>query len=223
VIRNVQPGFLPRSDLLWPSQLAVDTERWRPARPDSGADGRSSEVVVAHASNHRAYKGTDALVGAVDRLRAEGLRIRLDLYEGRSNDEVRAGFERADVVVEQLLAGFGMTAVEAMSLGKPVISRLSWLSAELRDDPSVRDSPIVDAGIGDVGERLRELATDPQRRRELGERGRLHVLRYHSYDAVGLVWDAVFRHVWKGERLPARASDLAAGRGIEAPEARVAG
>jgi glycosyltransferase involved in cell wall biosynthesis len=211
VIRNVQPGYLPRHDLLWPSQLALDTAHWRPAgTAPSRADGRNGEVVVGHASNHRSYKGTEALVAAVERLRHDGLEVRLDLYEGRPNEEVRAGFERADVVVEQLLAGYGLTAVEAMSLGRPVLSRLSWLPRELREDPSVRACPIVDASVEDIADRLRELVTDPERRVELGARGREYVLRHHSYEAVGRVWDAVFRHVWNGEHLPARASDLLA-------------
>jgi hypothetical protein len=72
----------------------------------------------------------------------------------------------------------------------------------------------------DVGDRLRELATDAERRRALGERSREFVLRHHSLDAVGSVWDAVFRHVWSGAELPARASDVldrSAGRAVPQP------
>jgi hypothetical protein len=214
VVRNIQPGYLPRWDILWPTQLAIDTDAWRPERTPSKAN--ADELVVAHASNHRAVKGTDALVAAVDSLRAEGLRIRLELLERCSNDEVREAFGRADVVAEQFVAGYGMTAVEAMSCGKPVLANLAWLPPEILADPAMRECPVVHTTVQTVGKRLRELASNPERRTELGRLGREHVLRYHSYAAVGGVWDAIFRHVWSGAPLPRSATDVSVDRSAKA-------
>jgi glycosyltransferase involved in cell wall biosynthesis len=214
VVRNIQPGYLPRWDILWPTQLAIDTDVWRPDESASRTD--PDDLVVVHASNHRAIKGTDALVAAVDTLRAEGLKIRLDLVEGRSNEEVREAFGHADVVAEQFVAGYGMTAVEGMSSGKPVLANLSWLPPEILADRAMRECPVVHTTVDTVADRLRELASDPERRAELGRLGREHALRYHSYDAVGRVWDAIFRHVWSGAPLPDSATDVSPGRPVKA-------
>ena len=209
VVRNIQPGYLPRWDVLWPTQLAIDVEAWQPEEVEPGR-AHGDELVVVHASNHRAVKGTDALIAAVEALRSEGLAIRLELLEGCTNDEVRRAFGRADIVAEQFVAGYGMTAVEAMSSGKPVLANLAWLAPELRADPAMRECPVVHTTVETIAERIRELASDPERRAELGRLGREHVLRHHSYDAVGRVWDAIFSHVWSGVPLPRRAAVVSA-------------
>jgi len=43
------------------------------------------------------------------------------------------------------------------------------------------------------------LVENPQLRRELGVAGRKYVLKYHSYEAVGRMWDSIYRKVWYGE------------------------
>lgn len=207
VVRNVQPGYLPRWDVLWPAQLAIDTDEWAPSDPPAG-----DEVVVAHPSNHRSLKGTDALVAAVDALRADGVPIRLELIEGRPNSDVREAFRSADIVAEQFLAGYGMTAVEGMASGRPVLSNLSWLPPEVRADEALRECPIVDTNVDTIADRLRELVEDRKQREELGRRGREYVLRFHSYDAVGAMWDAIFRHVWSGAPLPQSIADVSSQR-----------
>src|SRR5262249_35201690 len=57
VVRNVQPGYLPRSDVLWPTCLAIDTDEWAPADAAPAGD----RVVVVHSANHPALKGTSIL------------------------------------------------------------------------------------------------------------------------------------------------------------------
>ena len=38
-IRNINPGYFPRADILWPNQYALDPGEFRPG-PKSAADGR---------------------------------------------------------------------------------------------------------------------------------------------------------------------------------------
>src|SRR5262245_22910734 len=80
-------------------------------------------VVVAHAPTDRGVKGTPYVVDAVEQLRQEGLDIELDLIEGVTRTEAIARMARADVLVDQLhLPWYGGVAVEAMALGRPVLS-----------------------------------------------------------------------------------------------------
>ena len=196
VIRNFQFGYLPRFDVFWPQQVAVDTDLWAPADAPSPADGRDGAVVVVHAPNHRALKGTEFLEAAVQRLRDDGLDVQLELLEGRANEDVRRAVLAGDIVAEQFLGGYAMFAIEGMSAGKPVLSNLSWMSADLRAE--LGDCPIVDATPETLTEQLRTLVTDPQLRARAGEAGRAYVLSSHSYAAVGSRWAALFATLWNG-------------------------
>jgi glycosyltransferase involved in cell wall biosynthesis len=157
--------------------------------------------VVLHAPNHRAIKGTEHLLAAIRDLQAEGLRIRLELLEKRSNEEVRETMRSSDIVVEQLIAGYALFGIEGMAAGKPVLSNLSWVPPEMRNEP-LEECPIVDAGEATLRENLRALAEDPARRRALGQAGREFVMRYHSLEAMGRDWQTIIDHVWLGTPLP---------------------
>ncbi len=204
VVRNWQLGYLPRYDVVWLNQLAIDLDQWSDAGSDSGSDGRNGEVTVLHAPNHRNIKGTEYLERAVDQLRTEGLRIKLELLEGRPNEEVRAAMLAADVVADQfLLPGYAMAAVEAMAEGKPVMVNMSALPEDLRATEAARACPAVDTSPERLLENLRRLVEDPGLRRELGAAGRDFVQRFHSYPVVARTWEQVIDHVWRGEPLPA--------------------
>jgi hypothetical protein len=204
VMKTLQVGYLPRHDAFWSHGLAVDTERWSPAEPP---DDRR-ETVVVHAPNHRRLKGSEAVIAAVEQLREEGHTVRLELLEGRSNEEVRTTVRTADVAVDQLLTGYGLFAVEAMAAGLPVISNLRWMPADMRSAPSLSVVPIVDADESDVTDRLRELVVDPGLRNRLAVESRRFALEYHSYDATRRVWVAIVEHVFSGAPLPAGLAPL---------------
>jgi glycosyltransferase involved in cell wall biosynthesis len=203
VIRNYQYGFLPRADALWPTMIAIDADQWDVAEADGiPADGHTGEVVVVHAPNHRGIKGTQQLIDAIEQLQAEGLRVRLDLIEGRPNEEVRAAMRRADIVADQFIAGYALFAIEGMSTGKPVLSALAWMPPEVAHTPALRACPIVDTDVSNLVGNLRGLIVDPARRLELGRAGREFVLRYHAYEPVARTWSALIDHVWSGLPLP---------------------
>ena len=202
VIRNYQYGYMPRWDVLWPTQIAIDSDAWRDDPPAGAADGRSDEVVVVHAPNHRRIRAP-TVIEVVERLAAEGVRVRLDLLEQRPNEEVRAAIMRADIVADQFIAGYALFAIEGMAAARPVLSAISWMDADVRADLDARDLPIVDTDLDTLEARLRELVADPERRRALGEAGRRFVVENHSYAAVGAVWDGLIRRVWEEPRGPA--------------------
>lgn len=154
----------------------VDARTITPAPAPEGRD----ELVVVHAPTNRAVKGSQHVFDAVDRLRAEGLPIRLVLLEGMTREEVLRATADADVVIDQLLIGwYGGFAVEAMALAKPVVC---WIDDEA--NPFGTELPIVRANPTTLAERLRELAADPARRAELGRAGRRFAETRHDPRAV---------------------------------------
>lgn len=200
IVRNYQYGYLPRSDVLWPTLIAIDTERWRPSGPLGDADGRDGEVMVVHAPNHRHIKGTAALIDAIDQLREEGLRVRLELLERRSNEDVREAVARSDIVAEQFIAGYALFAIEGMAAGRPVLSALSWMPADVRAELTGREIPIVDADTATLLDHLGPLVRDPARRHQLGQDGRRFVIANHSYEAVGRGWQTIIERAWRSDQ-----------------------
>jgi glycosyltransferase involved in cell wall biosynthesis len=204
-IRNYQLGFIPAYDVLWPTQIAIDTDQWKNSAEPSESDGRNGEVIILHAPNHRRIKGTERFEQAVDALRGEGLEVDLHILERRPNEEIRAAVLACDIVADQcLLPGYAMFSIEAMATGRPVLANISALPADIRESDALRGCPVVDTNSHTVRDDLRRLVEDPALRRKLGTAGREWVEQHHSYEAAGREWDAILSHVWRDTPLPNR-------------------
>jgi glycosyltransferase involved in cell wall biosynthesis len=136
--------------------------------------------VVVHAPSSRRRKGTEDVIAA-----CQGLDVELDLVEGLHHDEARRRYERADIVVDQLNAGwYGLFAIEAMALGKPVITFLHDEAVRRTEDAFGVRVPLVGATRETLRERIRELAEDSSRRRALGEESRAYVEQVHDIEKI---------------------------------------
>ena len=190
---------LPRWDLLTTHYYPIDTEAWKPVEPVEA----SEVVTVVHAPNHRALKGTEFLIKACEELKAEGLPVELRLLEGVPNREVKRVLAESDILAEQFIIGYALSAMEAMSLGKPVLSNLhdNYYYEAFRLYTGLDECPIVDTPIDRIKDNIRLLVEDSDRRRELGEAGRRYVERFHSYESAGRMWEAIYEQVWHGRKL----------------------
>lgn len=157
----------------------VDPREWLPVWR---GDNLERELHVVHAPSHRKVKGTDYLLDAVVRLRSDGLNFRFTLVEGMSNAEAKRVYETADILVDQLLAGFyGGLAVELMALGKPVICYLRTEDFCFLPTEMVNELPIISSAPGSIYDVLKTCLTT--RRHELiaiGEKGRKFVFDWHD-------------------------------------------
>jgi glycosyltransferase involved in cell wall biosynthesis len=158
---------------------SVDMASWSPTpyRPLAGRP-----PVVVHAPSHRGVKGTEHIVAAVARLQAEGVAIDFQLVEGLTNAEARRRYESADLVIDQLLAGwYGGLAVEVMALGKPVVAYLRAEDLAFLPEAMRSELPIVDAEPATIYTVLKRLlGEDESRLAHLGERSRRYVERWHD-------------------------------------------
>jgi hypothetical protein len=150
-------------------------------RPEPLPEGE--ELIVAHAPTDRVIKGTQHVIEAVDALRDEGVAIRLDLVEGVTRDVALERLAAADLLVDQLRLGwYGTVAVEAMALGRPVLSYIR--EDEPEDNPFGADLPIVRTTSATLVDDLRALSADRGRLRELGVAGRAFVEEHHDPVAI---------------------------------------
>lgn len=124
------------------------------------------KIVIAHAPSRRAVKGTDWVIKAVEDLKHEGINVELKIIENMSNDEALLEYSRADIIVDQLRIGwYGVLAVEAMALGKPVV-------AFIRDDLKHNlpfPFPLSIANRENIKAVLLELISDRSLRMQLGK------------------------------------------------------
>jgi hypothetical protein len=136
--------------------------------------------LVVHAPSNREKKGTRWVIEA-----CEQLPVDLEIVEGLPNDEARVLYERADIVVDQLNAGWhGIFALEAMALGKPVVSHLKPDVVERSAEGFGVRIPIVPATKETLADALRPLVEDAALRRQLGAAGRAYVERVHDVDRI---------------------------------------
>jgi hypothetical protein len=136
--------------------------------------------LVVHAPSNREKKGTEFVIKA-----CEALPVDLDIVEGVPHDVARERYARADIVVDQLKAGWhGVFALEAMALGKPVVTYLKPDVVERSAEGYGIRIPIVPATPETLVEALRPLVEQPTLRRELGAAGRAYVERVHDVERV---------------------------------------
>jgi len=140
----------------------------------------SARPLVVHAPSNREKKGTRFVIEACERLDVE-----LDIVEGVPHEEARARYARADIVVDQLTAGWhGVFALESMALGKPVVTHLKPDVVERSAEGFGIRLPIVPATKETLVEALRPLVEQPALRREVGAAGRAYVEQVHDIDRV---------------------------------------
>lgn len=137
------------------------------------------ELTVLHAPSNRTSKGTAEVLAAVDEVRARGIPVALDLVEGVTRDEALARCARADIAIDQLKIGwYGGFAVEAMSLGKPVLCYIQDQASG--DNPFGDELGLVRTTAGSLADNLIALIQNPERRRRAGVAGRAFVVRHHD-------------------------------------------
>jgi len=150
----------------------------RPFTPAPPSD--RNRPLVVHAPSNRERKGTAHVVAACEQLRLE-----LDIVEGVPHEEARERYARADIVVDQLNAGWhGIFALEAMALGKPVVTYLKPDVVEQAESAYGLKVPIVPATKETLVDALRPLAESPTERRRIGAESRAYVERVHDIDRI---------------------------------------
>jgi glycosyltransferase involved in cell wall biosynthesis len=201
----VLPGIMGldgfgRWDILVASQLHIDLTEWRYSRRQSPADGHSAIVFVAHAPNHRGFKGTEFVLEAIQRLQEEGLKVELILIEGKQNLEVKDILENhTDILLEQLLfTGHGLNGLEGLASGLPVICNLEddSLLRPFRRWSYFSECPIVSASPETITDVLRKLVTRPELRHQLGRAGREYAEKYHGLDSAQYMFGAVIDYLY---------------------------
>lgn len=164
--------WVPEAEVIPPG---LDVNAIEPAPPSDRA-----RPVILHAPSSRRRKGTEHVIAA-----CEGLEADLVLVEGLHHDEAFELYRDADIVIDQLNAGwYGLFAIECMALGKPVVTFLHEDAVRRTEEALGARIPIVRATKDDLRSRLEPLVSSAAERRQIGEASRAYAERVHDLDHV---------------------------------------
>ncbi|MFZ1880429.1 MAG: glycosyltransferase family 4 protein [Gaiellaceae bacterium] len=164
--------WVPEAHVIPPG---LDLREFTPVPPSDRA-----RPLVVHAPSNREKKGTAHVIDACAQLDVE-----LEIVEGVPHEEARARYAKADIVVDQLRAGWhGVFALESMALGKPVVTHLKPEVVERSAAGFGVRVPIVPATSETLVDALRPLVDEPALRREIGAASRAYVEQVHDIDRI---------------------------------------
>jgi len=164
--------WVPEAEMIPPG---IDVKAIEPSLP-----GDRTRPVILHAPSSRRRKGTEEVIAA-----CEGLEADLVLVEGLHHDEAFERYREADIVVDQLNAGwYGLFAIECMALGKPVVTFLHDEAVARTERELDTRVPIVSATKENLRARLEPLVASASERKRIGAESRAYVERVHDLDSV---------------------------------------
>jgi glycosyltransferase involved in cell wall biosynthesis len=173
-------------DGIWIPQ-PIDLEYWKPEPVDKSKEN----VTIIHAPTHRKISGTDFIISAVEDLKKEGYKVELSLIERKPYESLKEYYQKGDIFMDKVTIGiYGTFAVEGMALKKPVCV---FIKDELL--PSYpQELPVINTCPENLKQNLKKLIEDENLRKELGEKGRAYVEKYHDVKKVALKCLSIYKN-----------------------------
>jgi hypothetical protein len=164
--------WVPHADVVLPG---IEVSQIEPAPPSD-----RKRPIVLHAPSSRKRKGTEHIVAAV-----EGLDAELRIVEGLTHDEAFELYREADIVVDQLNAGwYGVFAIECLALGKPVVTFLHDEAVRRTEEAYGTKVPLVPTTKETLRESLRPLVEDVALRQRIGAASRAYAEQVHDIEKI---------------------------------------
>jgi hypothetical protein len=176
--RWLQTVATPDLTNLCPRWMPDSRPAYAQAEPYAGGIFR-----VAHAPTNRYKKGTEAILIALDGMKG----VELDVIEDISHDECIARKLEAHLVVDQTTLGYGCNAIEAWSMGLPVISG-GDKGILRRVQACVGAMPfLVARNAREIAEQISAVMCDDRAYSHAVRIGRDCFEKHHSYQAVAAI------------------------------------
>lgn len=167
--------FIPQSKVI---PLAIDVNTY-----SFTVHPQNAVLEIMHAPTLRAFKGTDYILGAIEKLISEGYPIRLNLVENVTHDVLKEQYKRCDIFIDQIMGGwYGTAAIEAMALGRPVICSIRESYFQYIDYGN--QIPIIHADPDCIYDSILYLINNRIKLSEIGIASRKFVEKVHDHNKI---------------------------------------
>lgn len=164
--------FFPKKGIFIPSPVKE--------LPYIGISDLSNQIVIGHMSgdlsNKKTRKGTDIIINNMKKLKKVDEKFLFKLISGVSHQIAIDELKNVDIFIDQITpyGSYGISAVEAMYLGKPVISSIHPEYYE--------NCPIVpiNAEGNNLINTLIDLKNDFSKMKEISNKVRTYAIQHHS-------------------------------------------
>lgn len=141
----------------------------------------SLKPIIVHSPTSPILKGTQFVLDVLNKLKTN-YDFEFKLVTNMTRVEALEIMKKADIFIDQLILGsYGMSSIEAMSFGKPV---MTYIMPKVFAAGLPSECPIVNTNPVNLEENLIALITDAKLRHELGALGRAYVEKYHDNSVV---------------------------------------
>lgn len=147
------------------------------------------------------FKGTEAVIEAVNRLQQEGYAVQLIFIDNVSSKDIRFIQSQCDIAVDQLNYGrYGANARELMMLGIPVIAKLDKTNSGTYPlSKCIEESPIINADRDSIYDVLKYYLNNKDELMVLKKRVREHALKWWSADQCSQRFEKVYDALMEGK------------------------
>ena len=144
-------------------------------------DVNNTKPLIVHSPTSPILKGTFVITDVINNLK-KNYDFDFKLITNMTRSEALEVMQKADIFLDQIILGsYGMSSIEAMSYGKPV---MTYIMSEVFEAGLPKECPIVNSNPDNLEDNLIELITDAKLRNTLGTLGRAYVKKYHDVSAV---------------------------------------
>ncbi len=154
-----------------PNLVPITDPLYNPARP-----AKNKRMVIGHSPTRRDLKNTADLVAVSERLNRESasLRVAVDIIENTNHKECMKRKNACHVIFDHMQGYYGVSSLESLSQGKPVIAGLDdWNIQHLKNFSGSDKLPWIIARTPEELEReIEELIADENLCEEIGKESR---------------------------------------------------
>ncbi len=161
--------------------IAIDLSKYSEVSSSKVMSSAKKKKVV-HLPSHPQAKGTKYVRAAIKDLESDGLDFDYLELTGIPHSEVKKELLKADLVIDQMMLGdYGVLALEAMALGKPVVG---YIKPSILKHYSV-ELPIINCNPNTLKLTLSDwLTNDSVQYEKRGDASRRYVEKYHASDVI---------------------------------------
>lgn len=168
------------------TKVAIDLKKYNFIESNN-----KKKLLIVHAPTSPEFKGTNFILKAIEELKLN-YDFEFKLIQGMQHEQAFKIYEQADLIIDQILTGgYGVFAVEAMAMGKPVIC---WIS-DFMKEKYPKELPIISANPDNIKQKIEYIINNKDVLKDVGIKSRRYVEKHHDMDPISKNILAIYNEI----------------------------